>query len=454
MPSRPLLTQRELLSAAQQEASPDAILIVDENASIVTANTRFLLMWDIPPRLAQAAADEPVLQKVVSQQKDPEAFLRRVRHLYEHRSERSRDELLLKDGRIIDRYSAPLIAENGRYLGRAWFFRDITERKRVESHLQESVARFDQLAEQSHTVVWEVDTDGLYTYVSRSCEHEWGYRQMELVGKMHFYELHPEEGREPFKTAALGVFSQKLAFVNLENPVQTKAGLVKWVSTNGTPVLASDGRLLGYRGSDTDITAHKLAESLQKLALIVFKRLADSDQRGDIIRDILLAVKDSTGMEAAGIRLRSDEDYPYSHTEGFPQEFVEKERSLCARSADGGLVRNASGDVLLECLCGNILSGMTDPSKPFFTRGGSFWTSRASELLSSAALTQGPARMRNRCITSGYESVALIPLRSKERIIGLLQLNDRRKDRLTLPLVEFLEELGVGIGIGIERRTS
>ena len=127
------------------------------------------------------------------------------------------------------------------------------------STLQESETRFDQLAQQSGTVVWEVDAQGLYTYVSHVVEAVWGYRSEELEGRMYFYDLHPVATRETFKAAALAVFARKESFKNLENPVQTKDGSIKWVITNGLPLVDSDGNLRGYRGTDIDITMRKQA---------------------------------------------------------------------------------------------------------------------------------------------------------------------------------------------------
>ena len=129
-----------------------------------------------------------------------------------------------------------------------------------ERIIRESEGRFNQLAEQSRTLVWEVDARGLFTYVSHVFEIVLGYRPDELVGRMHFYDLHPGSGREEFRISALAVFEQKEPFRNLVNSIQAKDGRVMWVSTNGIPLLNADGTLRGYRGSDTDITERQQAE--------------------------------------------------------------------------------------------------------------------------------------------------------------------------------------------------
>ena len=118
----------------------------------------------------------------------------------------------------------------------------------------EQKERFSRIAEQSREIIWEVDADGLYTYVSSNCKQLTGYRPEELTGKIHFYDLSPEEGRDAFRQAAFEVFERKEQFRELRNALVTKDGSEVWVSTNGEPVLDDNGRLLGYRGSDYDIT--------------------------------------------------------------------------------------------------------------------------------------------------------------------------------------------------------
>ncbi|MBU4583504.1 MAG: PAS domain S-box protein [Proteobacteria bacterium] len=119
---------------------------------------------------------------------------------------------------------------------------------------REQKERFSQTDEQSREMIWEVDADGLYTYVSPNCKKITGYSPEELTGKMHFYDLCPEEGRDAFKQTAFEVFERKELFRELRNAILTKDGREVWVSANGTPVLDDNGRLLGYRGSDYDIT--------------------------------------------------------------------------------------------------------------------------------------------------------------------------------------------------------
>ena len=132
------ITFKNLILSTQQETSLDAILVVDDSGRIINYNRQFTALWGIPEDLVAKRDDEPVLQYLTEYLPDQKAFLSRVRYLYEHREEKSFEELLLKDGRVLERFSSPILGENGKYYGRVWYFRDITERKQAEIELRKA----------------------------------------------------------------------------------------------------------------------------------------------------------------------------------------------------------------------------------------------------------------------------------------------------------------------------
>jgi len=158
---------------------------------------------------------------------------------------------------ILD-HGVPRFNADGSFAGYIGACVDINEGKRLEKAMQESEARFAEMAERNRTTTWEVDTKGLFTFVSRVSEAVWGYHPNEVVARMHFYDLHPEEGREAFKTAVFAVTKRKEPLDNV-HALKTKDGRLVWSSTHGVPMLNADGTLRGYRGSCTDITKLKLS---------------------------------------------------------------------------------------------------------------------------------------------------------------------------------------------------
>ncbi len=202
-----------------------------------------------------------------------------------------------------------------------------------------------------------------------------------------------------------------------------------------------------------EISMRKQADERDRLAREVLELLNDFE-KSDLIHDIFKLVKTRTGLEAVGIRLKEGDDFPYMVTNGFPDDFVKAEQYLCERDAAGDVVRDSDGNPVLECMCGNVLMGRFDTKLPFFTEFGSFWTNSTTELLATTTEEDRQARTRNHCNGEGYESVALIPLRVADKIIGLIQFNDRRRDCFTLEMIRFFESLGASIGIALEQRRT
>ena len=140
---------------------------------------------------------------------------------------------------------------------------DISERKQAEETIHKNQERFKQVAEGAGTWIWEVDANGLYTYVNDYEETILGYTPEEVVGKKYFYDFFAPEIKDNLKKQAFEVFSQKASFQNFENPNIHKDGRRVILETMGFPVLGPDGKLLGYRGADKDITERKqTAEAL------------------------------------------------------------------------------------------------------------------------------------------------------------------------------------------------
>jgi|GEM_PF-908207 len=192
----------------------------------------------------------------------------------------------------------------------------------------------------------------------------------------------------------------------------------------------------------------------QELANRILETLSSSENTASVVRRIPLLLREHTGIEAIGIRLRSGEDFPYFEADGFPRDFVTATSSLCVYNGQNEIVRDSSGKAQLECLCGAVIAGRASPPPHFFTMAGSFWTNSMTDLLASASPEdlKGPAR--DRCVREGYESVALVPLRSGEETVGLIQLNDRQRGRFNPGFIEFLEGIAASIGIALSRKEA
>jgi len=130
---------------AQQEATLDGILVVDNSGKVLSYNRRFLEIWGIPDSVADQGDDNELLGYAAELVEDWDAFIELVNYLYEHPHEvRSDDDVPLKDGRILSRASVPVVS-GGRVIGRAWYFRDTTEAHKSKA-LQSALFRIAELS--------------------------------------------------------------------------------------------------------------------------------------------------------------------------------------------------------------------------------------------------------------------------------------------------------------------
>lgn len=153
----------------------------------------------------------------------------------------------------------PLRDAEGRIFGTFSISRDITGIKQAQDALRESEQRFHDIVEATADWIWEVDAEGRYTYVSDSVFDLLGYTPAELIGKTPF-DLMPAGEAERIRAEFSAIAARKARVRDLDNINLHKDGRLVHVSTNGMPILAADGTLLGYRGLDRDITAKKISE--------------------------------------------------------------------------------------------------------------------------------------------------------------------------------------------------
>ncbi|MEI7437667.1 MAG: ATP-binding protein, partial [bacterium] len=101
-----------------------------------------------------------------------------------------------------------------------------------------------------------------------------------------------------------------------------------------------------------------------------------------------------------------------------------------------------------------VISGKTDPANPLFTRGGSFWTNDSIPLLELPPDQDPRHHPLNQCMHYGYASMALVPIRDKEEVVGLIHINDHRKGRFSIADIQQLEGIAAHIGEALVRKRS
>jgi len=125
--------------------------------------------------------------------------------------------------------------------------------------IRKSEERFQQVAQSSQDWIWETDREGRYTYSSQAVKHILDYGPDEIIGK-HYYDLFVPEERGELTQTFRGFFDRQESFFRVVNKRLHRGGQEVFVESTGVPLLDAKGNIVGYRGTNRDITERKKAE--------------------------------------------------------------------------------------------------------------------------------------------------------------------------------------------------
>lgn len=184
-----------------------------------------------------------------------------------------------------------------------------------------------------------------------------------------------------------------------------------------------------------------------EMLLDVIKMFNTNNNENDIINIMLGIIQYHTGIESIALRVKINNDYPFIAARGFTEDFIRSETLLACSDKEGTALPP------YECICGMILENVNSTVNPCFTAGGSFRINSPDDP-NLKSLTESPnRRFRMRCLAEGYNSIAIVPIRAQEEIMGLMQFNDRRKGIFTDDFILFFESCCHALGLALHRRS-
>ncbi|MFI5109614.1 MAG: PAS domain S-box protein [Terriglobales bacterium] len=240
---------------AQVNSTGDGILVVDGENQKILQNQQLMKMLKVPEHIFDQRDALVMRQDVAARTKNPEEFLAKTAYLHEHPSETSRDEIEFQDGTILDRYSSPVVGKEGKYYGRIWTFRNITERRRNEDALRQ----LSLAVEQSPASIIITDPQGNITYVNPKFTERTGYGRGEVIGQnpriLKSGYTSPDEYNRLWQTITHG------GEWHGEFQNKKKNGELFWESVAITPIKDAKGAISHFLAIKEDITEHKAMES-------------------------------------------------------------------------------------------------------------------------------------------------------------------------------------------------
>ena len=342
------LRHERALYNAQSEATLDGYLVVDDDRTITTYNSRLLELWEIPEELIEPGDDKAVLEYVVEKTADPEAFRTLVESLYDQPNAESKDEIELADGRWFDRYTTPVVGEDGTRYGRLWLFRDITDRKERERELEQLSERLELAVEGANLGVWDWDVTTDRVAFNDQWAKMLGYAPDKIEPHLDAWErrVHPDD--LPAVEAALETHAEdETALYDTEHRMRTADEDWKWVRDIGRVVERDeDGEPLRAVGIHLDIDDRKERERQLELFREAVEQTAHAVYITDVegtIEYVNPAFEDVTGYPEEEVlgndpRILQSGEYDESYYEEFWGTITDGERwrkEMIDRDADG-----------------------------------------------------------------------------------------------------------------------
>ncbi len=196
------------------------------------------------------------------------------------------------------------------------------------------------------------------------------------------------------------------------------------------------------------------APDLQALSQRILHFANRGVPRTEFLREVSKVLMDSAGCDAVELQLKDPELHYHCEATRRPLP------SFCftvlsdAQKENGQSSRRAAENPGLERLCQDVLRGRFDPSLPFFTKNGSFWTGDTTK-----PVVLNPAKNRRRrlggfLLGGSYRSLALIRFAVDDRTVGLFQLKSLRRNQFTRDEMELYEGLAQTLGLAVANRRA
>jgi PAS domain S-box-containing protein len=278
--------------------------------------------------------------------------------------------------------------------------------------------------------------DGGLGIVNRAFEELTGYAADELRGIDWAATLTPPKWQE-VEQQSLAELHRTRKPVRYEKECIRKDGTIVDIELLAHLVEDEAGSPQYYYSFITDITEQKRNREILSLSNRILRSAENHHSLQPLLEEYIHILQEYTGCDSIGVRILDEKGtIPYQAYTGFSREFYELESPLSIR-AD-------------TCMCINVIKGTTDPSLPFYTAGGSFTINATTKFLATVS-EEDKGKTRNVCNAVGYESVALIPIRKGDRIMGLIHLADHREEMVPEKMVGVLEQAAYALGASIAR---
>jgi PAS domain S-box-containing protein len=205
--------------------------------------------------------------------------------------------------------------------------------------------------------------------------------------------------------------------------------------------------LIDCTGKDLMIREHEATIDL-------LNHINSCDTIAESLKRAVIFFEDLSGVAKITIRLREDFHSPRFESSDFTTDFQHNENCSFPHGDNCDEICNNDITSAINLICNKILSACFNPSKPFFTKRGSFWTNSATKLFACSDFAELLELHRENLNPDGYESIAIIPLRKKDEILGLVHFSDHVNVNFTAGLISVLERIVDHLAIALAQKQA
>jgi PAS domain S-box-containing protein len=315
--------------------------------------------------------------------------------------------------------------------------KEVAERRRAEQSLRERSRDLDAFF--SHTITPLVILDRKFNFVrvnkayAEACQRDIS----EFAGHNHF-EFYPhEENERIFKRVVRTKKPYHVLARPFSFPDRPEWGVTYWDWTL-VPVLDEAGKVQLLILSLKDVTEHERTERRKSVTNSLLALFAKKTSRKEYLDSVVEIIRYWSGCKCVGMRITNDEGHiPYESSVGFSEDFLSLENDL-------SLHKDA-------CVCIRVITQTLERQEAgFMTAKGSFHCDNTFTFLDSLSEDE-KKQNRGNCPKAGFASIAVVPIRYREEILGAIHLADENKNKISKESVEFLEDMALLIGEAVHR---
>jgi PAS domain S-box-containing protein len=318
---------------------------------------------------------------------------------------------------------------------------NVTDRLRAEGALRTNEALLRTVFETLPVGIWIADKQGAIIHGNPAGQRIWaGARYVGIEQFREYKGWWAETGRriEPDEWGVARAVRKGETSIDEEIEIECFDGSHKIILNSAVPIRNEIQEIVGAFVVNQDITDRKEIQKRIEATNAVLDLFAKKSTRKEYLDGVVDLLQRWSGCRCVGVRVLNEKDYiPYESFVGFSQEFWESENWLSIKHD--------------QCVCVRVGKGTPEPQDlPVTTPGGSFRCENTERFIGQLT-EEEKARFRGVCGDNGFLSVAVIPMRYREKVLGAIHLADENEGCVSFKAIEFIESMSPLIGEAVNR---